>query len=194
MLVLQGFQIPVEAVVLGVGDLRRVVDVVAAVVVADLLAQFLYLASYVHASGHAGIIRTEASAPKRRLIPNAPGRGVAPAYRRPNTRRAVAMAVPSLREPFWGGLAPLGVAGTGRFPSGDSRSAKSLSISSPTISSRSRRASRTPSTMVLFSRRRSSISLRAPARMPFASSRTPPSRSRAPIEEPAISLGSVPKE
>src|SRR5215216_2005228 len=181
MLALQGFQFSVEGVILGVGDLRRVIDMVAAVVVADLLAQILYPAPNVYASGHAGIIRTDAPAPKgcsAFVIEHPLGAG----------------AVPSLREPFWGGLTPRGVAGTGRDPSGDSRSAKSLSISSPTISSRSRSASRTPSTMVLFSRRRSSISLRASARMPFASSRTCPSRSRAPTWEPAISLGSVPKE
>src|SRR5215204_260048 len=66
MVGLQGFQLPVEAVVLGVGDLRRVIDVVAAVVVADLLAQILYPAPNVHASGHARIIRKVAPAPKRR--------------------------------------------------------------------------------------------------------------------------------
>src|SRR5215213_5202031 len=183
MLALQGFQFSVEGVILGVGDLRRVIDVVAAVVVADLLAQILYPAPNVYASGHAGIIRKDAPAPKRVYL-----------YRRPNTRRAVASAEPSLREPFWGWITLRGVVGTGRDPFGDSRSAKSLSISSPTISSRSRRASRTPSTMALFSRRRASISLRAPARMAFASSRTCPSRSREPMEEPASSLGSVPKE
>src|SRR5215211_4285866 len=66
MLALQGFQLRVEGVVLGVGDLRRVIDVVAAVVVADLLAQILYPPPNVYASGHAGIIRKEAPAPKRR--------------------------------------------------------------------------------------------------------------------------------
>src|SRR5215210_1921031 len=66
MLALQGFQLRVEGVVLGVGDLRRVIDVVAAVVVADLLAQILYPPPNVHASGHAGIIRKEVSSPKRR--------------------------------------------------------------------------------------------------------------------------------
>jgi hypothetical protein len=69
MLVLQGFQLPVEGVVLGVGDLRRVIDVVAAVVVTDLLAQILYPIPNVRASGHAGIIRTYAPAPKRSLVP-----------------------------------------------------------------------------------------------------------------------------
>src|SRR5215207_5218466 len=64
MLVLQGFQLPVEAVVLGVGDLRRVIYVVAAVVVTDLLAQILYLSPNVDASGHARIIRTHPPTPK----------------------------------------------------------------------------------------------------------------------------------
>src|SRR5215212_1335419 len=73
MLALQGFQFPVEGVVLGVGDLRRVIDVVAAVVVADLLAQILYPAPNVYASGHAGIIRTDTPAPKGALLTNAPG-------------------------------------------------------------------------------------------------------------------------
>ena len=68
MLALQGFQFPVEAVVLGVGDLRRVLDVVAAVVVADLLAQILYPSPNVHASGHARIIRRYTRTPKRSLI------------------------------------------------------------------------------------------------------------------------------
>src|ERR671939_1780580 len=66
MLVLQGFQLRVEGVVLGVGDLRRVIDVVAPVVVADLLAQILYPPPNVHTSGHAGIIRKGTPAPKRR--------------------------------------------------------------------------------------------------------------------------------
>jgi hypothetical protein len=74
MLVLQGFQLPVESVVLGVGDLRRVIDVVAAVVVTDLLAQILYPTPNVHASGHVRIIRTDAHAPKRSLIANVPDR------------------------------------------------------------------------------------------------------------------------
>jgi hypothetical protein len=65
MLVLQGFQLPVEGVVLSVGDLRRVIYVVAAVVVTDLLAQILYPTLNVHTSDHAGIIRTQAPAPKR---------------------------------------------------------------------------------------------------------------------------------
>src|SRR5918997_5524499 len=69
MLAFQGFQLPVEGVVLGVGDLRRVIDVVAAVVVTDLLAQILYPTPNVHATGHAGIIRTYAPAPKRSLVP-----------------------------------------------------------------------------------------------------------------------------
>ena len=69
MLVLQGFQLPVESVVLGVGDLRRVIYVVAAVVVTDLLAQILYPTPNVHASGHARIIRTYAPAPKGSLVP-----------------------------------------------------------------------------------------------------------------------------
>ncbi len=68
MLVLQGFQLPVESVVLSVGDLRRVIYVVAAVVVTDLLAQIFYPIPNVHTSGHAGIIRTYAPAPKRSLI------------------------------------------------------------------------------------------------------------------------------
>src|SRR5215207_1139685 len=71
MLVLEGFQLPVEGVVLGVGDLRRVIDVVAAVVVEDLLAQILYPAPNVYASCHAGIIRTEPPAPKGRSITDA---------------------------------------------------------------------------------------------------------------------------
>ena len=74
MLALQGFQLPVEGVVLGVGDLRRVIDVVAAVVVTDLLAQILYPTPNIHASGHAGIIRTYAPAPKRSLIASTPDR------------------------------------------------------------------------------------------------------------------------
>jgi hypothetical protein len=74
MLVLQGFQLPVESVVLGVGDLRRVIYVVAAVVVTDLLAQILYPTPNVHTSGHAGIIRAQASAPKRSLIATVPAR------------------------------------------------------------------------------------------------------------------------
>jgi hypothetical protein len=74
MLVLQGFQLPVESVVLGVGDLRRVIYVVAAVVVTDLLAQILYPTPNVHTSGHAGIIRTYAPAPKRSLIATVPDR------------------------------------------------------------------------------------------------------------------------
>jgi hypothetical protein len=68
MLVLQGFQLPVESVVLGVGDLRRIIYVVTPVVVTDLLAQILYPNPNVHASGHAGIIRTDAHAPKRSLF------------------------------------------------------------------------------------------------------------------------------
>ena len=68
MLAFQGFQLPVEGVVLGVGDLRRIIYVVTAVVVTDLLAQILYPNPNVHASGHAGIIRTDAHAPKRSLI------------------------------------------------------------------------------------------------------------------------------
>src|SRR5215218_3089440 len=71
MLALQGFQFSVEGVILGVGDLRRVIDMVAAVVVADLLAQILYPAPNVYASGHAGIIRTDAPAPKGCSITNA---------------------------------------------------------------------------------------------------------------------------
>ncbi len=63
-LAFQFFQLPVQGVVLGVGDLRCVLDVVAAVVVTDLLTQILYPALNVHASGHAGIIRTDARAPK----------------------------------------------------------------------------------------------------------------------------------
>ena len=74
MLALQGFQLPVEGVVLGVGDLRRVIDVVAAVVVTDLLAQILYPTPNINASGHAGIIRTYAPAPKRSLIASTPDR------------------------------------------------------------------------------------------------------------------------
>ncbi len=69
MLVLQGFQLPVEGVVLGVGDLRRVIDVVAAVVVTDLLAQILYPIPNICASGHARIIRSNAPAPKGSLVP-----------------------------------------------------------------------------------------------------------------------------
>jgi hypothetical protein len=42
--------------------------VVAAVVVTDLLAQILYPTPNVHTSGHAGIIRTQAPAPKRSSI------------------------------------------------------------------------------------------------------------------------------
>jgi hypothetical protein len=42
--------------------------VVAAVVVTDLLAQILYPIPNVDTSGHAGIIRTCAPAPKRTLI------------------------------------------------------------------------------------------------------------------------------
>src|SRR5918995_2795309 len=76
MLVLQSFQLPVETVVLGVGDLRRVIDVVATVVVTDLLAQILYPAPHVHASGHAGIIRKHALSPKRRLIATAQALGL----------------------------------------------------------------------------------------------------------------------
>jgi hypothetical protein len=48
--------------------------VVAAVVVTDLLAQILYPTPNVHTSGHAGIIRTYAPAPKRSLIATVPDR------------------------------------------------------------------------------------------------------------------------
>jgi hypothetical protein len=68
MLVLQGFQLPVESVVLGVGDLRRIIYVVTAVVVTDLLAQILYSTPNVLTSGHAGIIRSHAPSPKGSLI------------------------------------------------------------------------------------------------------------------------------
>ena len=68
MLVLQGFQLPVESVVLGVGDLRRIIYVVTAGVVTDLLAQILYPTPNVLTSGHAGIIRTRAPSPNRSLI------------------------------------------------------------------------------------------------------------------------------
>jgi hypothetical protein len=48
--------------------------VVAAVVVTDLLAQILYPTPNVHTSGHAGIIRTQAPAPKRSSIATVPDR------------------------------------------------------------------------------------------------------------------------
>jgi hypothetical protein len=62
---LEALELVVEGVVLGVGDLRRVLHVVAPVVVADLLAQLLDPAPHVHALGHAGIIRAVPRHPKR---------------------------------------------------------------------------------------------------------------------------------
>jgi hypothetical protein len=70
VLAFERFQFPVQGVVLGVGDLRRVLDVVAAVVVADLLPQVLQPSTNVYAFGHAGIIRTDT--PDRSPIPGPP--------------------------------------------------------------------------------------------------------------------------
>jgi hypothetical protein len=62
---LEVLELVVEGVVLGVGDLRRVLHVVEAIVVADLLAQLLDPAPRVHAFGHARIIRVVPPLPKR---------------------------------------------------------------------------------------------------------------------------------
>src|SRR5687767_9080987 len=69
MLGLHALELGVEGVVLGVGDLWRVLYVVAAVVVADLLAQTLDPAPHVNALGHAKIIRTGTRRPKSGLYP-----------------------------------------------------------------------------------------------------------------------------
>jgi hypothetical protein len=72
--------------------------VVAAVVVTDLLAQILYPTPNINASGHAGIIRTYAPAPKRSLIASVSRTGpeFAPAWSDPQT-----LAPQTVTEMLW---------------------------------------------------------------------------------------------